>query len=60
MLRDVAEALSLETCKIRLNVALSSLIYWEVSLLTEGQGGVSNKMTIEGPFQPMQSVETLT
>ena len=47
--REVVEVPSLETFKIRLDRALSNLIYLVVTLLAAG--GL-DKMTSRGPFQP--------
>jgi len=47
--REVVNAPSLETFKVRLDGALSNLLQLKVSLLTAG--GL-DKMTFKGPFQP--------
>jgi len=47
--REVVEAPSLETFKIRLDGALSNLIQLQMSLITAGGLG---QMTSKGPFQP--------
>ena len=48
MPREVVDALSLETLKVRLDRALSNLIYLWVSLFTAG--GL-DQMAFKGPFQ---------
>jgi len=45
--REVVEGPSLETFKVRLDGALSSLVYLKISLLTAGGLG---QMTSKGPF----------
>jgi len=47
--REVLNAPSLETLKVRLDGALSNLIYLKMSLLTAGQ---LDYMTFKTPFQP--------
>jgi len=51
--REVVDAPSLETFKIRLDGALSNLIQLQMSLLIAG--GL-DKMSFKGPFQPKLSM----
>jgi len=54
--RDVVEAPPLETFKVRLDGALSNLVWLKMSLLTaEGLGW----MTSKGPFQPKASYDSM-
>ena len=47
--RDMVDASSLETFKVRLHEALSNLVQLKMSLLIAGE---LDQMTCEGPFQP--------
>ena len=47
--REVGDAPSLATLKVRLDKALSSLIWLKMSLLIAGE---LDQMTFKGPFQP--------
>ena len=47
--REVVDAPSLETFKVRLDRALSNLVSWKMSLPT---AGVLDQMIFKGPFQP--------
>jgi len=47
--REVVDAPSLETFKVRLNEALSNMVQLKMSLIIAG--GL-DKMTLKGPFQP--------
>lgn len=54
--REVFGTLPLETLQIKLDVALSNLIYLETLLLTSGR---LDKMVFEGPFQLDASYDCL-
>ena len=54
--REVVDAPSLETFRVRLDRALSNLVWLKMSLLTAG--GL-DWMTFKGPFQPELSYDSV-